>query len=361
MKRLLLCLLAILLMVGCTVEEPRDTNMYKIELSGVDINLEELIPDESINRLMVEDLILLEKYFYAKELAIFEKQEDRDYFSKYLWYSPKAEKKDIVFNEIELENLSKISERIAKISVNKDRIRTALVYYDINGDGELEEILLDRWHTKDEVDFVYDRVRVYHYQAGERNMIFNSEEVLGPVEGVYFDESDQLLLIDDLNGNGLNEMYLQHIPEHNTVSRITMFEYDGSVFKKLFDEPLSSIVFKDLNDDGKLEMSGKYAEGLADGFNPPVYKSFEFLNGEYRFSKELTNVYVKSICLQEREAFFVNPSEKAYMNILSLYAMTTYYEEGLTFLENGYPYIEGLERDFDESFYKIMYEDQRKK
>ena len=224
-------------------------------------------------------------------------------------------------NSINLKELPPETERILVYQTKRD----------IDGDGKLEQIILDddKQGHKGRPDH-YRRILIFN-AAGF--LMFDSRRAGLEITGVPFRNTHEMIKIEDNNKNGLPEIYLQDKPSGGLPGRVAILESDRTEYRVLMYQALENFYFMDFDHDGKQEIIGETGSSAWELLFYRDKTVFKRQGTWFLPSFELTWQLMDDEQNQADEDFTAQPGFEKFLNLITLDAVMGLIDEGINLIK----------------------------
>lgn len=283
MKKLILVSLLAFILIGCHAEnmnqekaaEPDDTTVIVeeeikrvIEFASVEVDLDNPLDEEVLDRLSDDELALLRNAYYAKYGYDFKNEENKTYFNKLAWYTSTDD-----FDESSLTD-----DDLKAIDI--------IVKYEKGGGHPVEAIKMG------DLEFVFylnekDDLREY-----DNVLVFNKDHQ------VIFELADEIeeyygeLVAIEVEGNIERKYFI--LSERAFASSFPnklILEYMGGELKIACHDDFEIVEWADYNDDGQLDFFAMIAGGGQTSLDEGFGEIFIYDNDRFISSKRATRDY----------------------------------------------------------------------
>lgn len=196
-------------------------------------------------------------------------------------------------------------------------------------------------------DTYYDRVQIFKVTQGQMDLLYDTIDFNREYEEVYADkDSEDLINIADLDGDGIDEIYL--LLEN-------MIYYNFLVLKS-FDDQYKDAgtcncgidpTYIDVDGDGILEIVSYSSAGNGTSYWAGLDNINEWRNGEYVFSFNLTKLYYEQKISKAKENFEKDKSVKNYVELLGYYGFAGKSNELKQVIEENKPLFKDRLDEFE--------------
>jgi hypothetical protein len=226
------------------------------------------------------------------------------------------------------ENIPNLNELLAP---EKERTLVYQVKRDIDGDGKLEQIILDDNKVEHKANpDEYRRIMIYN---GSGSLVFDSQWAGLDIRGSRFGNTQEFIKIEDNNKNGLPELYLQEKPSGDLPGRVMILESDKTDYHVLFFQKIENYYFTDLDHDGRQDLVG---ETGGSAWELLYYKDktvFKQQGDKFLPSYELTWQLMDDEQNQANEDFTSHPNFEKFRNLIALNAILGLKDEGIQLIK----------------------------
>lgn len=228
------------------------------------------------------------------------------------------------------ENNVNLNELLAP---EKERVLVYQVKRDIDGDGRLEQIILDddKQEHKGRPD-QYRRILIVNSQGFP---VFNSRWAGLDITGTQFKSTDEFLQIQDNNKNGVPELYMQEKPSGDGPGRVAILESDGAGYHVLFFNNLENYYFADLDHDGKQDLIGDTGSSSWELLYYKHKTVFKLQGNKFLPSYELTWQLMDEEQKQANEDFSSQPDFDRLRRLITLDAILGLKDEGINLIKTN--------------------------
>lgn len=136
----------------------------------------------------------------------------------------------------------------------------------------------------------YCAVLIYRQGNPGRELAYDSRKGNLELCGDFFEDSEPVRF-GDYNGNGFPEILLQEYAFASNPPALVIIEYSSSGYRLLFHKCIGGFEFRDLDQDGELELLGSVGATTGSGSgigSGGIEAVFKFNGQRYVFSEELT-------------------------------------------------------------------------
>ena len=239
-------------------------------------------------------------------------------------YIPLLLTKDYSDNRINLAEL---------LAPEKKYVFVQEVKQDIDNDGKIERIIFeDEKQNHNQHSNEYCRIVIYN---SHNYRVFDSERAELGIRGTQFKDTADLIKIEDNNKNGIPELYLQEKGSGNATGRLVIIESDQTNYHVVFNNNLENYQFNDVDNDGKLELSGDTGSAVWEllyYMDKTVYKQ---KGSKYIPSYELTWLMVDNEQSKTNEEFANHPNFDNLLKLIALDAVLGLKDEGMALIKQN--------------------------
>jgi len=315
------------------------------------------LDEEKIKNEPIGALWIIRKQIYASHGKEFKDSSLQKYFEEKPWYRVNKDYDDSLLSPVDIENIKILTSKensIREKFKESDEIKKQLqnlqdlgFEYDSNLNIiDVSKIDLDNDNT-DEIAIlsipysylaiyghidpgVYTKIQVFKLASDNWKKIlidiekhsndpyFNGE----PIDGILTSfTGSNFVKINDINENGLFEIYTRESALSSTPGYTNIFEYRDGKMKVLFREALEIIEIADLDNDGFKDITtyiGSQKCGWYQDLYPCYKEVFKYSDSEFIYSKNLTISYLENLYKNNYEKLKSDSNYENYIEVLRI-------------------------------------------